>query len=363
MSEIAQAIAARGHEIHVATASDSISPRYEISAGVHVHRFPVSGNSVLGIHGDAASYIQFVLQGDWDCIVLYNAQIWTTDLLLEHLPHLPPTILSLQGLSAASDPRYSRYLEVLATAAVHFQRIVCVSRSSEDWTFFSRHQPNKVAVIPNGVDWQEWDSPPRDLRAKWGIGDRPWVVNVSNHNPAKNHALLFRTVHLMKLRMPDLAVTLIGTHHLQQRWPQLSILHLRGGCWYACRWAVRRHSFVTLSAQLPRVDVVSCIQEADAFLLTSSWEASPVVIGEAMAAATPWVSTDVGDVREHAGGIVRTSAVDLANSCVALLTNPAQRRALGDAGRGAMRQRSWDKIATEYEVIYRQLLEWRAANS
>jgi glycosyltransferase involved in cell wall biosynthesis len=357
VSEIAQGLARRGHEVHVATAARPNSPSYEMSAGIHIHRFDIFGNSVLGIHGNGSAYIRFVLQGDWDCITVYNAQTWSTDLLLDHLAHLPPTVLSFQGLSAVNNPRYLHYFEALkAAASENVGRVVCVSRSSEDWTFFRTLQPDKVSIIPNGIDPAEWASPSRNLRKSWGIGGRPWIVNVSNHNPAKNHALLLRTAQLVQRRVPDLAVTIIGTHHQQERWPILRPLRLRGGCWYRCQWMSRRHPFVALASGIPRVSVVSAVQEADAFLLTSAWEASPVVIGEAMAAAVPWVSTDVGDISERTGGIVANSEEGLANACESVLTDPNRARALGAAGRSAMGGRDWGSIASEYEAIYSELV-------
>ncbi|HEY6490712.1 MAG TPA: glycosyltransferase [Terracidiphilus sp.] len=50
-----------------------------------------------------------------------------------------------------------------------------------------------------------------------------------------------------------------------------------------------------------RRDMPALLDAADAFVLSSSWEGMPLVVGEAMAMAKPIVATDVGGVREMLG--------------------------------------------------------------
>ena len=58
---------------------------------------------------------------------------------------------------------------------------------------------------------------------------------------------------------------------------------------------------------------------ADALLLTSKWEGSPIVVKEALAAGLPVVSVDVGDVKELLSGVdgcyvVKSNAGDIAEA-------------------------------------------------
>jgi glycosyltransferase involved in cell wall biosynthesis len=100
----------------------------------------------------------------------------------------------------------------------------------------------------------------------------------------------------------------------------------------------------------PRRQVVSAVQEADLVLVTSSREASPLVVLECMAAGTPWVSLDVGCVRENSGGVVVSSAEEMASVTVQLLQDPQRREQLARDGRKvAVERHNWDRIAELYE--------------
>jgi glycosyltransferase involved in cell wall biosynthesis len=99
--------------------------------------------------------------------------------------------------------------------------------------------------------------------------------------------------------------------------------------------------------------VVAAIKEADVVAITSRREACPLVAIEAMAAGTPWVSFDVGNVRENAGGYVVRDEQQMLEKVLLLLGNCGLRRELGEAGRRRAQERhDWDKIAHQYEQLY-----------
>ena len=85
-------------------------------------------------------------------------------------------------------------------------------------------------------------------------------------------------------------------------------------------------------------------------LVTSSREASPLVVLECMAAGTPWVSLDVGCVRENSGGVVVSSTDEMVSVTLELLNNRQRREQLAEAGRAAAGElHNWDRIAELYE--------------
>jgi glycosyltransferase involved in cell wall biosynthesis len=105
-----------------------------------------------------------------------------------------------------------------------------------------------------------------------------------------------------------------------------------------------------------RAETVSAVKEADLFILTSSWEASPLVILEAMAAGTPFVSFDAGCVREHAGGRVVTSVPEMVEATRELLSNSELRRRLGEQGKARIAERhDWEVITMAYDNLYARL--------
>jgi L-malate glycosyltransferase len=124
-----------------------------------------------------------------------------------------------------------------------------------------------------------------------------------------------------------------------------------------------------LCLDLPRQDVIDAFFEADLFVFASKVEYSPLVLFEAAAAGTPFLTVPVGNaaeiVRWTGGGWLCPADVDergytsvspttLAREIEKAIRSPDQLRALGKAGRQAWLDRfTWAKITESYERILR----------
>jgi glycosyltransferase involved in cell wall biosynthesis len=124
-----------------------------------------------------------------------------------------------------------------------------------------------------------------------------------------------------------------------------------------------------LCLDMPRDDVISAFLEADLFVFASKVEYSPLVLFEAAAAGTPFLTVPVGNspeiVRWTGGGWLCPAEVDergytkvsptvLAREMEKGIRSPEYLRQLGEAGRQAWRDRfNWAKIAQSYERILR----------
>jgi glycosyltransferase involved in cell wall biosynthesis len=112
-----------------------------------------------------------------------------------------------------------------------------------------------------------------------------------------------------------------------------------------------------------RRDLTTIYAATDVFLLTSRNEGTPVALIESLAAGVPGVSTDVGGVRD----VVDTGAVGLlapsgdaralADHTLSLLSDPDQRRRMGENGRRSVTARyPLDRLVANVEKLYRELL-------
>jgi len=124
-----------------------------------------------------------------------------------------------------------------------------------------------------------------------------------------------------------------------------------------------------LCLDMPREDVISAFLEADLFVFASRVEYSPLVLFEAAAAGTPFLTVPVGNSREivrwTGGGWICPAEVDergytkvslsvLASEMEKAVRSPEFLRQLGEAGNQAWRDRfTWAKIAQSYERILR----------
>lgn len=109
-------------------------------------------------------------------------------------------------------------------------------------------------------------------------------------------------------------------------------------------------------------DKAALLRGADVLVLPSSSENFGNVVLEAMAVGTPVVVTpEVGlarVVREVGAGLVSQGEPgELASSLRRLLTDPEERRRMGERGLAAARERfDWEAIARRMEEVYRALL-------
>jgi glycosyltransferase involved in cell wall biosynthesis len=350
VSNTARRLAAMGNEVHVATACQPLAAANEIADGVFVHRFDIRGNAVTGLHGDLESYRALLKSTEWDVVIMHCAQTWSTDAILPILSELRCGKLFVgHGFSALENPAYNRYFASLAQQFRGIHRVFALSRMLEEPAFCRQHGLPEPLVVPNGVDLLEWERVPLGLRASWGIGSAPWIVSVSNHSTVKQHSAFFDVVGRIRKRLPGAKGTIIGGHYPAAKW-NLGRCGIKGGCWYKCRARALVQPSVFLRPNEPRSRVVSAIREADVVLVTSSREAAPLVILESMAAGTPWVSLDVGCVREFSGGIIVTSPARMASVTLDLLNAPRRRAELSRQGRRAAAERhNWDRIAELYE--------------
>jgi len=102
---------------------------------------------------------------------------------------------------------------------------------------------------------------------------------------------------------------------------------------------------VSLAGAVPRSEIADWLGRADVFCLPSTYEGFPLAILEAMAAGLPVVATRVAGVPEAvedgASGLLvePEDAAGLAAALLALIRDPARRRALGERGRAVLAER------------------------
>jgi glycosyltransferase involved in cell wall biosynthesis len=348
---ISERLAQRGHDVHVATAAADSESSYSKLRGVHVHRFSARGNLAFGMHGEIEKYRRFVRSGCWDILVSHCLQIWSSDAILNDLRSYSwPTVLVTHGLSGFDNPAFMDYYCGMVEHLPKYVAWVSVTDSGEEKLFARKHNLAGPRLITNGIDMNEWSRPTLRLRQKWGIGNRPWIVNISNHNPLKNHRTFFRLAKCFGTSGPR--ITLLGGTHLMARW-RLGDFGIRGGCFYECCMRAIASGLVELRTAIPRSEVVSAFQEADLVVSTSKWEANSLVLLESMAAGTPWVSFDIGAARQNVGGVVAENLDEMADAISELLRDPDRRKALGNIGRARIAAKhDWDRIVDQYEQLY-----------
>lgn len=152
----------------------------------------------------------------------------------------------------------------------------------------------RFAVVPNGLDLQQWQ-PQAALRSAIRDGlalpERSFVfAHAGRNDPQKDHATLARAFSLVHARYPNARLLLCGDG-LATVHPYFVGLPFTDSA---------RSAVVALG---PRDDLAELWQAADAFVLSSLGESFPNAVVEAMACGLPVVVTDVGDAAEIVGDV------------------------------------------------------------
>jgi len=356
VSRVATGLVRRGHDVEVATRAFPGTPMESTLAGVKIHRFAISGNSVRGIVASSREVSRFrsLLRGQsWSVIHFHTAVSWTLDLMIDEIQSLPGKHVLTPHGARPDAAGYADYYRRLVVVYASFDRVTCQSESYGEIPFAMSHGLPKPIVIPNGIEPTEYGHVTTDYRRLWHIDERPFIINLSNHAPQKGHERLFELAgHLDK----DAVLCNIGRSYPAAKWG-LGRLGVRGGCYYACHLKALGKSSIQMRSLRDRSSNASALALANVFVLTSTWEASPLVILEAMASGLPWVSFDVGNVHEYPGGFIVSTVQEMADRVHELLRNPALASSLGCAGRDyVLQHNTWQKVIDEYEALFRELV-------
>ncbi|HVE75643.1 MAG TPA: glycosyltransferase family 4 protein [Actinomycetota bacterium] len=346
VKQISERLAARGHEVVVATARSSRRTFSSLN-GVTVEEFNLSGNEVFGIKGDPNPYREFVKSWDGDLMLNYGAGVWSTDILLDHLSELTfRKLLVPCGYWGLGDPRFASYYRTLPSRIENYDSLIYMSKNYQDYHFDKQNGlEHKAVVIPNGAAEDEFSTNPFSFRKRYEIKTPFMVLTVSNHHKAKGHRHLIRAMR----GIGDATLVIVGEPALPDR-PWI-------GCYARCKAVSAVSGKVMALRGVPRQDVIAAYKDADLFALGSEVECAPLVIYESMAAGTPFVSTRCGNVadnEEH--GVVVDHPSQLGATISSLLLDPTRRKQLGESGHRAwLESYTWEKITDRYEGLYAQL--------
>jgi glycosyltransferase involved in cell wall biosynthesis len=354
--QISEGLVKRGHQVTVATTK--LAERSSIIInGVRIEEFAITGNAVRGCSGEIARYQGFLRAGDFDLMMNYAAQQWSTDLVFPILDELPyRKVLAPCGLSALSEPRYESYFRELPSVLRKYDRLIFHSNSGRDVQFARSHEIDQYSVVPNGASLEEFENPDHSFRARYGIpADRTLLLTVGSHTGAKGHGVTIEAFRRAKIGPATLVV--IGN---TVGWTR---------CLTQCRIQAKLTEIATFGKKRvllldpPRNDVVSAYDSADLFVFGSKIECSPIVLFEAAASHTPFLSSDCGNTAEIAewtasGKVLQvTTAHTMAKAMEELLADKPKLQSMAESGFRAWKTRfTWENIAAQYEQLYADLV-------
>ena len=191
-------------------------------------------------------------------------------------------------LEPGKSKRSTIYMVRLCAFLSHWvpTKIVCCANKAAEVHADLGYAQQKLVVIANGYDLGQFcpDSEARNrLRSEWGVDPAmPLLGMVGRFDPFKDHKNLIAALGRLRQSGPAFQFVLVGNGLIETN------RELAG--WIDAQNL--RDQIVLLG---PRNDIPSVMNALDLHVLSSSAEAFPNVLAEAMACGTPCVTTDVGD--------------------------------------------------------------------
>ena len=191
-------------------------------------------------------------------------------------------------LEPGKSRRSTIYVARLCAFLSHWvpSKIVCCANKSAEVHADLGYAQQKLVVIANGYDLGRF-SPDRiarnRLRSEWGVdAGMPLLGMVGRFDPFKDHKNLIEALGQLRQSGRAFQFVLVGNG--------LSETNRELAGWIDAQNL--RDQIILLG---PRSDIPAVMNALDLHVLSSSAEAFPNVLSEAMACGTPCVTTDVGD--------------------------------------------------------------------
>lgn len=414
MHQIGERFVAHGHEVTIATSY--LPERHsQIQGGVRIKEFRVAGNLVRGLTGEIERYRAFVVESDYDVLMVKAAQQWTFDALTPVLDKITrPKLFVPCGFSGLLLAEYAGYFAKMPDWLRKWDHLVFYATDYRDINFARQHGLTQLSIVPNGASEREFMVPrDEEFRRRHRIPNDAFVVlTVGSLNGQKGHQELAEAFALARFDY-EAAVLILngnvpGRVSVRQRatrfWIALKKQYHAGGPTRALKWVLKAillgaglSSWLSSSssrkpsldelvrrvndaapakrayiADLRRQELVQAYLNSDLFVFASNVEYSPLVLYEAAAAGLPFLSVPVGNAEEIARwtgageicpaprdalGYTRVEPLVLAEHMQAMASDPERLKALGDAGRRNWLERfTWTKIVDQYEALFERLI-------
>lgn len=343
---LAEGLVASGNKVCVITNKykDRTVVDYEEINGVYIIRWDAYTKYTFH-KGDKKGYQKYILehQNEFDVMVNVGTQTALTDWLLPiYKQIIIPKFLYIHSIwdfkiypsDKSSISRFIAKIWANLRWSIYFRRYKnsfksydIVSQLHEkdySYKYFERKYGIKSRIIENAVDDQFFNY--GEVKKVKSYTERPYAIYVANYIPGKDQMRCIENFYSSKIPS-NWKLVLIGSTRTEYYYKLLEYekdIREKLGI---------SESRVEFKVEIEREEIYKEVANASIFLMTSRREAFPISIIEAIAAGVPFISTDVGIVKNIPGGKVVSDNVEFQSVFSKLANNLEECRELGAIGR------------------------------
>jgi glycogen synthase len=363
---LARELAAQGHDVRVVTRGDAASGHSESRDGVRIHW---SAADPLAIDFTTETLLAWSQAAEHALLraALPLVRRWCPDVVHAHdwlVAQSAITLAETTGaplvatLHATEAGRHMGWLPHPLNRAIHSVErwlarqaalvVTCSTTMHDEAVRLFELAPERVRVLPNGVDAERWRAPTSAKSAARAAhaGDGPLLVYAGRLVHEKGVQTLLRAVRPLRESHPGLRLAVAGT-----------------GVYEAELQGLARRLRVARSVQwlgfVPETELAALLGAADAVVVPSLYEPFGIVALEAAVAGAPLAVAETGGLLDlAAAGVAAASfpagdAEALAGAVGKLLVDPAAAsRAARRAARLVRRDFSWHAVAAQTALVY-----------
>jgi glycosyltransferase involved in cell wall biosynthesis len=304
----------KGHKVSVATSWHS-SRKQDSIDGINICSFKVSGNLVSGMTGEMDRYRDFLVNSQFDFLLVMAAQQWTFDAMLPVLDKIHYKKLHIPcGYSGFYLKRYKKYYKDMGVHLRKFDQLIYNSTDYRDISFARDENIPNINVIPAGASEIEFMNPDIvNIREELEINKNDFIY-LSVGAPAFNKGHKEILLSYLLLDAPFSSILVLNGNYdnikevslrnivllPRETLKELAMRILGRSPFNIIRMAKMNKDpgKKIIFSNLEREKLIALFFEADLFLFASHVEYSPLVIFECLAAGLPFLSIPVGNVDE-----------------------------------------------------------------
>ena len=231
-------------------------------------------------------------------------------------------------------------------------RVIAVSsNTAKDVTQILNIEPERIAVVPNGVESRFCLLSPQEIasfRQQHGISLKTiCLLNVGSNHPRKNLFTILKVLEALKKQGLPVCLWKVGSDFTAEQ-----------------KIFIYSHNLEDSITYLGKPDqsiLVQIYNAADILLSPSIYEGFGFTILEAMACGTPVITSNVSSLPEVAGNaaiLVEPMDVQAMSEAICHLQNDSNyRRKLIDKGLARAKLFTWERTAEQVAIVYEKLID------
>jgi len=352
----------RGHKVTVVTSNEvdgkTSSLRTEIMQGIHVHRFPLFMPKMLRELWFIPDVLRIFhhLKGDIVHVHGYRCLSSCTAVYLAHFKRVP-TVFTPHGIypprSFTNALLKSTFDHTLGRLLLNFSdRIIALSEHNVRLLLQIGASPDKIVLVPNGVDVEEFKNLQRSKKILEELGSNgPVLLYVGRIDWNKQIERVVESMPLIIKEFPSAKFVIVGPDYANYANELLDL---------AKKLKVEKSLVIT--GKVSREKLKEFYSIADAFILPSSYEGFGLSILEAMISKIPVVVSPSGGPSDfldhgiHAWLLKGTTPNEIFESVYAVLTNRQLRETLVNNAFGLVKEKfTWKRVVNKLELVYKQV--------